>query len=184
MLAQVRHGLEAWLGSDPATAVVSFVGVDWIEILRFDRSDGSSNYVTLGMSRRPMTSASETVVTSAGPRAELLLRTRERADDVRRQLAVLAAAPAVEGTVFTPDSTVDLGVPLAVGSRCTGGLLARVSAPDIASTAGVVSVLQLLPATSTELAWCRVHGAAALRALWADQHAELDDLMRSAVRLG
>jgi hypothetical protein len=46
-----------------------------------------------------------------------------------------------------------------------------------------VDVLQLLPATSTELAWCRVQGSAALHERWTAQGCDLTDLARSAARL-
>jgi hypothetical protein len=44
-------------------------------------------------------------------------------------------------------------------------------------------VLQVVPATATELAWCRVHGSAALRERWAEQHTDLLDLERAAADL-
>jgi hypothetical protein len=46
-----------------------------------------------------------------------------------------------------------------------------------------VQLLQLLPATATELAWARVHGSVALRQRWAAQGTPLSDLMREPVTL-
>src|SRR5437879_1133171 len=110
-------------GQVPVRASVSFLGVEPIEVLRFEPIPDEWAYVTLGMSRRPMTAADSLVQSSDGPRAELVLHVRQSAgafDDVWRHLAMLAAAPAVEGVVYQPDMTVDLGASLAAGSRCSG----------------------------------------------------------------
>ena len=72
-----------------------------------------------------MTGADADIMNADGPRAELMLHLRDEQDafaDVWRQLAVLAAAPAVEGVVYRAGMTVDLGQPLAAGSACTGAL--------------------------------------------------------------
>src|SRR5262249_16359565 len=103
--------------------------------------------------------------------------------EVWRQLAVLAAAPAVESVVYTPGMTVDLGQPLASGSRCTGAVVIDSPIEPVPTPLGSVAVLQLVPATSTELAWCRVHGSDALRERWSAQHVDLLDLARSAAAL-
>jgi len=165
-------------GHHPVRASVSFLGVEPIEVLRFEPIPDEWAYLTLGMSRRPMTAADAMVQAEDGPRAELMLHVRQSGgqfDDVWRQLAVLAAAPAVEGVVYVPDMTVDLGQPFAAGSRCVGGVI----------TESVLDrVLQVVPATSTELAWSRVHGTAALRERWAEHHSDLLDLGRAAVPLG
>jgi hypothetical protein len=44
-------------------------------------------------------------------------------------------------------------------------------------------VLQLVPATQNELAWCRVHGSAELQQRWNDQEIDVLDLGRRAVDL-
>lgn len=183
----VDAALAAHFAHRPLRASVSFVGVDPIEVLRFEPIPGERAYLSLGMSRHPMTSGSAQVVDEAGPRAELMLHLRDEHDrfaEVWRQLAVLAAAPAVEGVVYRADMTVDLGQPLAAGSKCTGALVVTSPVPRVDGTAGSVEILQLLPATPTELAWCRVHGAAALRERWAQRQTDLLDLARSAVDLG
>src|SRR5262249_4664417 len=113
-------------GQTPVRASMSFVGVEPIEVLRFEPIPDEWAYLTLGMSRRPMPASDALVQSQDGPRAELMLHVRAAGgqfDDAWRQLAVLAAAPAVEGVVYVPDMTVDLGQPIAAGSRCTGGVI-------------------------------------------------------------
>ena len=133
-----------------------------------------------------MTAASAAVQSLEGPRAELVLLCRDGADehvDVWRQVAILAAAPAVEGVVYSAGMTVDLGQPIAAGSRCTGALVVDAPIAAVAAAPGPVSLLQVVPATATELAWCRVRGSAALRERWAEHATDLLDLRRAAVSL-
>ena len=80
--------------------------------------------------------------------------------------------------------TVDLGAALAAGSRCTGGLIGESAIPAVRGNGGVTDILSVIPATATEVAWCRVHGAASLRELWQDQRTDLLDLGRGPARLG
>ena len=186
-LAAVETACTEHFGHGPVRASISFLGVEPVEVLRYEPMPDELMYVTLGMSRRPMTPATAAVVSAEGPRAELSMhvhRAGGQFDDVWRQLAVLAAAPAVEGVVYGPGMTVDLGAPLAAGSRCTGGLLEESGIPAVRGDAGVTDILSVIPATATELAWCRVHGAASLRELWRSQGTDLLDLGRSAARLG
>ena len=185
-LDDVDAALRAHFGTSPLRASVSFVGVESIEVLRFEPIPDERAYLSLGMSRHPMTSAAAEIEAANGPRAELMLHLRDGADehaDVWRQVAVLAAAPAVEGVVYVPDMTVDLGTPLSTGARCTGALVTQSPIAPIDSSFGQVAVLQLLPATANELAWCRVHGAAALRARWSAQEVDLLDLARDSAAL-
>jgi len=115
-----------------------------------------------------------------------MLHLRDPADehaDVWRKLAVLAAAPAVEGVVHTPGMSLDLGEPLSAGSACTGVVITESPLADVRTAVGPVSVLQAVPATATELAWCRVRGSAALRERWSDAGTDLLDLTRRAVAL-
>lgn len=170
----------------PLRASVSFVGVDPIEVLRFDPRPDERVYASLGMSRFPMTAADEPVRARQGPRAELLLHVRDPADEyvsVWRRVAVLAAAPAVEGIVHAPGVTLDLGEPLAPGSSCTGAVVSAAAVGPVDTPVGEVAVLQLLPATPTELAWARVRGSSALRARWVDRGTDLLDLRRRPVEL-
>jgi hypothetical protein len=185
-LDRVEAALREHFGGVPLRASVSFVGVDQIEVLRFEPIPDERAYVSLGMSRHPMTPVSAFVQDADGPRAELMLQLRDPLDaraDVWRQLAVLAAAPAVEGVVYTPGMTVDLGRPLSSTTLCTGAVVCESPFSAVAAQPGPVDVLQLLPATPNELAWCRVHGADALRKRWSDQHVDLLDLGRAAARL-
>lgn len=168
MLATVEQALVDALGPVQARAGVTFVGVAPVEVLRF-AADGSGavHYATLGMSVSPMSGAAE--LTTEGPRAELVLTLAARRDDVLRSLAVLAAAPAVEGVVLAPGAGVDHDEPLWPGARFTawlvgapGVLVPDVHVPDV----DPVQVLPVTPMTRHEAAWKRVHGAAALEERW------------------
>ena len=186
VLETVAAALRDHFGQAPDTASVTFLGVESIEILRFEPIPGETAFLSLGMSRRPMTPAGDVVVTADGPRAELMLHVHAdaRFADVWRRLAVLAAAPAVEGVVYTPGMTVDTSEPLVVGSRCTGVVVEESALAPVASELGEVRVLTVVPATSTELAWSRVHGTPALQQRWHDHGIDLLDLGRNAVPLG
>jgi len=186
VLAAVEAALVAHFGEQPQRASVAFVGVEPVEVLRFEPIPGERAYVTLGMSRDPMTGAAELVQSVDGPRAELVLYLRDPTDEHRavwRRLAVLAAAPAVEGVVYTVGMTIDLGTPLSPGSRCTGVLVIDSALPAMAGGAGSVAILEVVPATSSELAWCRVRGSAALLERWAVAGTDRRDLARAAVDL-
>ena len=161
---------------------MSFLGVEPIEVLRFD-TGAVVSYVTLGMSRRPMTASDQLTMSDDGPRAELMLQVRGDAGEAWQRLAVLAAAPVVEAVVYIAGMTVDLGLPFCAGSRCTGGVIVASALPTIVASGGRVEVLRVLPATSTELAWSRVHGSAALTQRWEDAGVDLSDLHRAAVDL-
>lgn len=183
-LALVETALREHFHQVADRASVSFVGVEPIEVLRFEPIPGQNAYVSLGMSRHPMTPADSQIQSKEDPRAELMLHVRQgHSDELWRQLAVLAAAPAVEGVVFVPGMTVDLGTSLGAGSRCTGGVITTSLIPDVATPKGVVQILQVLPATSTELAFSRVHGTDALTARWAERRTDLSNLSRPAVEL-
>jgi len=186
VLAAVEAALVEHFAHRPQRASVSFVGVESIEVLRFEPVPGERAFVSLGMSRHPMTGAAELVQAADGPRAELMLHVHDPTDqyaDVWRKVAVLAAAPSVEGVVHTPGMSLDLGEPLVADSVCTGVLVTESPLADIATDVGPVAVLQAVPATSTELAWCRVRGSAALRERWTDVNTDLLDLTRRAVAL-
>lgn len=176
----------------PARASVSFVGVQPIAVLRFSEPEpragetqAFTHYLSLGMCRYPMVGQSQLLAGDpSAPRAELLVSVSGRPDELWRRLAVLAAAPAVEGAVYEPGGRLQLGEAIVAGSRCVGGVLvAGPLAPIGCSGVPDVQVLRLLPATSTELAWARVHGSAALVQRWTDYGTRLHDLMREAVDL-
>jgi hypothetical protein len=185
-LDAVDRALETHFGQRPLRASVSFVGVDPIEVLRFEPIPAEFAYLSLGMARHPMTASSADVLSADGPRAELMLHVRDEPDefaDVWRQVALLAAAPAVEGVIYSAGMTVDLGQALSARSACTGAVVLESPIATIESSAGPVDILQLVPATSTELAWCRVYGSAALCARWTEQSVDLLDLARRAADL-
>ena len=186
VLAAVEAGLVEHFGHEPQRASISFVGVDPVEVLRFEPIPGERAYLSLGMSRHPMTGAEAEILAADGPRAELMLHLRDPASehtDIWRRLAVLAAAPAVEGVVYAAGMSVDLGEPLVRGSQCTGFVITESPLGGIATPRGPVAVLQAVPATSTELAWCRVRGSAALRERWAKEAVDTLDVLRRSVPL-
>jgi hypothetical protein len=186
VLAAVEAALIEHFGQVPQRASVSFVGVEPIDVLRFEPIPGERAYLSLGMARTPMTGSDAAVVDEHGPRAELMLHLRDPADEhaqVWRRLAVLAAAPIVEGVVYRAGMTVEIGAPLVAGSTCVGVVLTESPLPAIDTPAGPVAILQTVPATQTELAWCRVKGSAALTARWRERGTDLLDLSRSAVAL-
>jgi hypothetical protein len=190
ILAVVEAAYHQHFEVSPARASVSFLGVDKIEVLRYDdvaEDDGEpvQHLLSLGMSRYPMADPSASVVDAAtAPRAELMTSTRVGAEDLWKQFAVLAAAPAVEGAVYSVGNRIDLGQPLAAGSRCTGAVLtASPLLPIKVDGVADVAVLKVVPATSTELAWARVHGTDALLKLWEAAGTDLTDLARDPVAL-
>lgn len=191
MLKRVESALCDHFGSVPARASVSFLGVQPIEVLRFEPIPGEVAYLSLGMSRQPMTGATEFAAEPGAPRAELMLHLHTATvgvQEVWRTLALLAASPAVEGVVVAVGMTIDTGQPLAEGSRCTGvvvveSAVAAVPVGDVEQSAADVAVLAVLPATSAELAWARVRGSEALQELWRMQGCDLLDLGRRGADL-
>jgi hypothetical protein len=182
----VDAALHAHFGQRPLRASVSFVGVEPIEVLRFEAMGDERSYLTLGMAQRPMIGADVGVIARDGPRAELLLQLRDPTDAhvaAWRRLAVLAAAPAVEGVVYTAGMTLDLGTALSPASRCTAVLVTESVIAPIETSEGEVAILRVVPMTAAELAWCRARGSAALRALWSEHGTDLLDLTRGSVPL-
>jgi suppressor of fused protein SUFU len=184
----VRAALSAYFGHQPDSASVSFVGVEPISVLRFHEAD-LVVYVTAGMSSRPLPATADgldvVALAGDGPRGELMLRVRARglgADEVWRRLAVLGAAPVVEGLRYAEGAVIAVGEPLVAGSR-TRGVVVVDSGVDLHGVASAVTVFEVLPATADELAWARVHGVAALRARWLEQGVDLTDLGRLQARL-
>ncbi len=182
----VESALVEHFGQPPQRASVSFVGVDPIEVLRFEPIPGERAYVSSGMARYPMTGPAQTVVAEDGPRAELMLHVSDPTDrhaDLWRRVALLAAAPVVEAVVHAPGRTLDLGESLVPGSACTGFLVTDSPVADVATAAGPVAILQLLPVTTNELAWARVHGSAALLERLRAPGVEVTDVTRAPVSL-
>lgn len=192
VLASVEARLRSALGEPDARAAVTFLGTDRIEVLRFQDADaGLVRYATLGMSASPMADPTAAFADPhKGPRAELVLSVRAgRADTdkVLRPLAVLAASPQVEGVVLAPGASLDVGEPLWPGAAFTsvlvaepGGLVEDLELPEPMEP---VRFLPLLPMTSNEAAWKRVHGAAALQERWLSHGTDLRDPLRRPVGL-
>lgn len=182
VLEKVRAHLRGHFGSEPDSASVTFLGVEPIEVLRFGPDAGAVvHYVSLGCSRRPMGDPAQLVADPLrGPRAEIVMRLRAGANTagLARAVAVVAAAPAVEGVVLAPDALIDLGSPLWQRSEGGPSFSAVLLGPsDIGSAtleapADPVRFLAAVPITANEAAWVRLKGAAALRETW--QQAGID----------
>jgi len=180
VLALVEAHLLSALGQDSGRAGVTFLGVQRIDVLRFG-PDGTDlyRYVTVGMSREPMTPPSAAVVDPMNPRAELVLSLRGHHDSVLRRLATLAAVPSVEGVVVAPGVTLDLARQTAVLVGEPGGLVPAVEL-DGAAPIAILPVLPLLP---EEAAFKRIHGAEALQERWLHAGTDLRDPDRRPVGL-
>lgn len=192
VLALVEARLRSALGEPDARAAVSFLGTDRIEVLRF-LGDGEDivRYATLGMSAQPMTDPTAAFADPvAGPRAELILSVRAGladTDKVLRPLAVLAASPQVEGVVVAPGASLDVGEPLWPGAPFSSVLVAEpgglVEDLELDDPMDPVRFLPLLPMTSNEAAWKRVHGAAELQERWLARGTDLRDPLRRSAAL-
>ena len=196
-LARVRAHLRAYfagqgIDTDPDVASVTFLGAEPIEALRFGPGgDGVTHYVSLGCSRHPMVDPAQIVADpQLGPRAEVVLRLRDRGpvSGLARSLAVVAATPAVEGVVLTPDALIDLGSPLwarpSGRGPFTAVLLGRSDIPDLRLQAprDPVSFLSATPITATEAAWVRLKGADAMREAWRTDGVDVLDPARPAAQ--
>ena len=160
-----------------------------IELLRFGPDGGGvTRYATLGMSRHPLPDPTSPVLEPVtGPRAELVLQLRGVHDTVLRPLAVLAAAPFVEGSRPSPGSSFDLGQPLCEGATVSAVLVGEPDGvvPDLALPAapdgtprGPVRFFPLLPMTADEAELKRRAGARALEERWLAAGADLGDPYR------
>ncbi|MFJ1545338.1 suppressor of fused domain protein [Streptomyces sp. NPDC088246] len=207
ILALVEARLLAALGEPDARAAVTFLGTDRIEVLRFADRD-VVRYATLGMSAQPMADPTAALADPVkGPRAELVLSVRAGladTDKVLRPLAVLAAAPQVEGLIVAPGASLDLGEPLWPGAPFSsvlvaepGGLVEDLELNEPALCGGSaggggretggpmepVRFLPLLPMTHNEAAWKRVRGAQELQERWLSHGTDLRDPRRGSVAL-
>ncbi|MCX4586812.1 suppressor of fused domain protein [Streptomyces sp. NBC_01481] len=194
VLALVEARLRTALGEPDARAAVTFLGTDRIEVLRFLDHDGDGDivrYATLGMSAHPMTDPTAALADPVkGPRAELVLSVRGGLADtgkVLRPLAVLAASPQVEGVVVAPGASLDVGDPLWPSAPFSSVLVAEpgglVEDLELDAPMDPVRFLPLLPMTSNEAAWKRVHGAQELQERWLTHGTDLRDPLRRSVTL-
>ena len=179
------HFEQAGITGEPDAASVTFLGMQSLEVLRFGPGrDGVVHYVSLGCSREPMTDPAEIAADPLrGPRAEVTVALRGSSPaGLARSVAVLAAAPAVEGLILVPDALVDLGSPLWDGTAFTAFLLSRSEISDIALPAprDAVTVLSAIPITPTEAAWVRLKGAEAMREAWRTDGVDVLDPARRA----
>ncbi|MGW7429712.1 suppressor of fused domain protein [Streptomyces sp. NPDC054861] len=190
VLALVEARLRTALGEPDARAAVTFLGTDRIEVLRFLDGD-VVRYATLGMSAQPMADPTAALADPVkGPRAELVLTVRAGladTDKVLRPLAVLASAPQVEGVIVAAGASLDVGEPLWPGAPFSSVLVAEsgglVEDLELDDPMDPVRFLPLLPMTSNEAAWKRVHGAKALEERWLTHGTDLRDPLRTSVRL-
>jgi hypothetical protein len=194
VLAAVRahlreHFARVGISAEPDEASVTFLGTEKIDVLRFgpdpDRDD-AIHYVSVGCSRHPMMDPAEMVTDALhGPRAEVTVTLRgPTPKGLVRSLAVLAAAPAVEGLILEPDALIDLETPLFDGAPFTAFLLGRSDIDDVPLTEPLpaVAVLSATPITATEAAWVRLKGADAMRDAWRQDGVDVLDPHRPAAR--
>lgn len=128
---QVRAHLVRHLGEVQASASVTFVGCEPIEVLRF-QTDSGATYASLGMSRYPMTDPTDPAPDlHRGPRAEVLVTLTPPDDRILHPLAVVAAAPVVEGLVVVEGATIDTGAPLWPGAEVTGFVVGEPTIEDL-----------------------------------------------------
>jgi hypothetical protein len=183
VLAKVRshlseHFARAGIIADPDEASVTFLGTERIDVLRFGPDDdGVSRYVSLGCSRHPMFDPTEMVTDALhGPRAEVVVALRGPSPTgLARSVAIVAAAPAVEGLILEPDALIDL---------VTAFLLGRSDIEDVSLTDPLppVTVLSATPITATEAAWVRLKGADAMREAWQQDNVDVLDPTRRAAQ--
>ena len=192
ILAEVRarlreHFDRTGAGGEPAVASVTFLGAESIDVLRFGPdADGTYHHVSLGCSRHSMLDPTGMVVdSSSGPRAEVVVALRDSTPTgLARSIAVVAAAPAVEGLVLAPDALVDLETPLWEGAPFTAMLLSRSDIDDVELPApnAPVTILSATPITPTEAAWVRLKGAEAMREAWRTDGVDVRDPGRPAAQ--
>ncbi|MDZ7886038.1 MAG: suppressor of fused domain protein [Mycobacterium sp.] len=200
--AEVRNRLRAHFTAagvlgEPAEASITFLGADRISVLRYGPDGGGVNhFVSVGCSRYPMVDPTNFVTdTEHGPRAEVVVSLRPPSPaGLARSMAVLAAAPSVEGLVLEPDALIDLSGPLfdhvppgrsAPAPRAapfTAFLLGPSTIDDVAlpDPLSDVTILQATPITPTEAAWVRLKGAEAMREAWRTDGVDVFDANRRA----
>lgn len=190
VLAAVRarvgeHFRRVGITAEPTSASVTFLGSETVEVLRFGPDpQGVGHYVSLGCSRHPMFDPTEMVTDAVhGPRAEIVVSlSGSTPKGLARSVAVVAAAPAVEGLVLDADALIDLESPLWEGAPFTAFLLGD-SGIDEAPLPGplpAVTIFSATPITATEAAWVRLKGADAMREAWRTDGVDVLDPRRRA----
>jgi hypothetical protein len=190
---RVRAHLDAHFGqAEPDVASVTFLGAEPINVLRYrPDTEGIVHYVSLGCSRHPMVDPTSVVADPhRGPRAEVVLRLSDPGSvtGLARSLAVVAASPAVEGVVLTPDALVDLSTPLwarpSGRAPFTAVLLGDSDIDDLPldPPSDPVRFLSATPITATEAAWVRLKGAEAMRDAWRSDGVDVSDPDRPAAQ--
>lgn len=179
------HFAAAGVLGEPAEASITFLGADRIDVLRFGPDGaGVNHFVSLGCSRYPMADPMDMVADGVrGPRAEVVVSLRPPSPTgLAKSVAVLAAAPAVEGLVLDDDALVDLSAPLFDGAPFTAFLLGPSDIADIElpEPLSPVRILQAIPITPTEAAWVRLKGAEAMREAWRADGVDVLDARRRA----
>ncbi|MGH3722516.1 MAG: suppressor of fused domain protein [Mycobacterium sp.] len=178
-------GYFAGLGAgEPDSASVTFLGSEPYELLRYGPDDaGVTHFVSVGAARYPMTDPGEMLTSDElGPRAEVLISLQGSVfPGLARSLAVLAAAPAVEGLVLVDDALVDLGEPLWDDQVFTAVLLQASNIPDLplSEPLSPVRFIAAVPITANEAAWVRLKGADALRDAWRQAGIDVMDPARA-----
>ena len=157
VLAAVRahltdHFTRAGVLAEPDEASVTFLGTERFGILRYALPDDeAAQYVSLGCARQPMVDPAELITDPVrGPRAEVVVALRGPVPvGLARSIAVLAAAPAVEGLILEPDSLIDLETPLWQGAPFTAFLLGRSAIDDVVlpEPLSPVVILSAIPIT-------------------------------------
>ena len=184
ILAAVRTNYCSYFEQqNPDEAQLTFLGSSPMKLLRFgpDR-DRVVTYATLGCSAEPMQDGSAAVIDpTSGPRAELVLPIKGGLDAAIRPLAMLAAAPSVEGLVFAPDALIDFAQPLWKDAAFTGFVLSESEIGEVAVEGTVVKLFQPIPATPNEFALARAKGTPELLRLWFEQGADFSDPYRASV---
>ncbi|BBX15373.1 Suppressor of fused protein (SUFU) [Mycolicibacterium duvalii] len=193
MTADILEAVRAHLGAHfavgddtaPDEASVTFLGAERMAILRFaDPGSTVAHYVSLGCSRHPMVDPGEFVTDPVrGPRAEIVVTLRGPSPlGLARSVAIVAAAPAVEGLVLEPDALIDLETPVWQDAPFTAFLLGRSDIDDVAlpDPLSPVAVLAAVPITPTEAAWVRLKGADAMREAWEQDGVDVADPHRRA----
>mgnify|MGYP000241716448 CR=1 FL=1 len=180
-----EHFTRLGVVADPDEASVTFLGTERFGVLRYVLpDDAAAQYVSLGCSRQPMVDPADLIADPVrGPRAEVVVALRGPVPSgLARSIAVLAAAPAVEGLILEPDALVDLETPLWQGAPFTAFLLGRSDIDDVMlpDPLSPVVLMSAIPITQTEAAWVRLKGADAMRQAWVQDGVDPADPRRRA----